>query len=416
MAGPVVHSPIGNSEIENSALNPESIQSNPTNVTQDDFMTNELRRISQQQTEEESIRRSMQEQLNSISESMKIITNGMKIIQSQHQQSTNIFSSPQINRGVTEITQPTELTQTTQIATKPRKPEAFTGSRSCNPTLWLQQMKRYLVAINVEPAVYTQTAASYLSDSALQWWEGELMLKNSEDQDYSWNEFKELFLQRFQPIELSSVSLSKLTNWKQNGNLESYINGFMSLSSCIPLDLISEKARIVLFLKGLKTNIGSVVMNANPITLQQAINVAQRQSEFARSDEITQFSSTYKRNWSSSQIGRNYSFDRPRSRGSLAISNGRSSQLSATSEHEEETGLNDRETEGQIMSSSSSENTLNAVQWNEEQKRLFRENKCFNCKRVGHQIRHCQVPRQYRSQILLNELPFDDCHLSIRIG
>ena len=78
----------------------------------------------------------------------------MKIIQSQHQQSTNIFSSPQINRGVTEITQPTELTQTTQIATKPRKPEAFTGSRSCNPTLWLQQMKRYLVAINVEPAVF----------------------------------------------------------------------------------------------------------------------------------------------------------------------------------------------------------------------------------------------------------------------
>ena len=157
-------------------------------------------------------------------------------------------------------------------------------------------------------------------------------------------------------------------------------------------------------------------MNANPITLQQAINVAQRQSEFARSDEITQFNPIYKRNWSSSQIGRNYSFDRPRSRGSLAISNGRSSQLSATSEHEEETGLDDRETEGRIMSSSSSENTLNAIQWNEEQKRLFRENKCFNCKRVGHQIRHCQVPRQYRSQILLNELPFDDCHLSIRIG
>ena len=90
--------------------------------------------------------------------------------------------------------------------------------------------------------------------------------------------------------------------------------------------------------------------------------------------------------------------------------------MRATSEHEEETGLDDRETEGRIMSSSSSENTLNAIQWNEEQKRLFRENKCFNCKRVGHQIRHCQVPRQYRSQILLNELPFDDCHLSIRIG
>ena len=127
MAGPVVHSPIGNSETENSALNPESIQSNPTNVTQDDFMTNELRRISQQQTEEESIRRSMQEQLNSISESMKIITNGMKIIQSQHQQSTNIFSSPQINRGVTEITQPTELTQTTQIATNLENQKSLQG-------------------------------------------------------------------------------------------------------------------------------------------------------------------------------------------------------------------------------------------------------------------------------------------------
>ena len=124
----------------------------------------------------------------------------------------------------------------------------------------------------------------YLSESALQWWEGELMMNNLDDSDYSWNEFKELFLQRFQPTELSSVFLSKLTNWRQTGNLESYINEFMSLSSCIPLDLISEKARIVLFTKGLNTNIGSVVMNANPITLQQAINVAQRQVEFRECD------------------------------------------------------------------------------------------------------------------------------------
>ena len=76
MAGPVVHSPFRNSEIENSALNhqnrSESSQSNPINVIQDDFMiNNELSRITHQQAVAESMRRSMQEQLKRITESMK---------------------------------------------------------------------------------------------------------------------------------------------------------------------------------------------------------------------------------------------------------------------------------------------------------------------------------------------------------
>jgi len=41
------------------------------------------------------------------------------------------------------------------------------------------------MVINAEPGIYSQTAASYLSDSTLQWREGEIMLRTSEDQDYS---------------------------------------------------------------------------------------------------------------------------------------------------------------------------------------------------------------------------------------
>jgi len=52
MAGCVVHSPVRNDENRNSALN----QPNPMNVIHDDFMMNELQRISQQQTADELVR------------------------------------------------------------------------------------------------------------------------------------------------------------------------------------------------------------------------------------------------------------------------------------------------------------------------------------------------------------------------
>lgn len=53
MAGPIVHSPVRNAEIEDSALNQQSTQPNPINITSNDFFVNELRRISHQQAEEE---------------------------------------------------------------------------------------------------------------------------------------------------------------------------------------------------------------------------------------------------------------------------------------------------------------------------------------------------------------------------
>ena len=90
-------------------------------------------------------------------------------------------------------------------------------------------------------------------------------------------------------MQLTINCLKSLDSTPINTNsdrvIQHQMKRFMSLPSCIPLDLISEKARIELFTKGLNTNIGSVLLNANPITLQQAINVAQHQGEFKGCDD-----------------------------------------------------------------------------------------------------------------------------------
>ena len=171
---------------------------------------------------------------------------------------------------------------------RPRKPDPFSGDKSKNPTLWIQQMQRYLKLSNHPSELYTEIAATFLDRDAAQWWEGELMMSHSEENHIGWEEFKRLFLQRFQPIAASQIALTKLTQWKQTGSLDTYINGFLSTSSNIPLSTLPEQARVTLFINGLRPEIGSIASIKEPKTIQEAINVAQRYVGFKSSASKSQ--------------------------------------------------------------------------------------------------------------------------------
>jgi len=142
------------------------VQSSPVpneqlNEDQDKFIMNELNKITRQQALEETVRSSMQDQLNRMMGMMQDFTNGMKVMQEHHsrdQQSSSILnSSPILRRKETQLTQSAQSTQFTSQSTikvKARSPDAFDGSKSINPKLWLQSMKRYLKLTNTPANPY----------------------------------------------------------------------------------------------------------------------------------------------------------------------------------------------------------------------------------------------------------------------
>jgi len=71
---------IGQSRPKTNQLD-QSAPTDQLNVIQDNFVMNELNRITHQQTLEETVRISMQDQLNRIMGMMQDVTNGMKEIQ-----------------------------------------------------------------------------------------------------------------------------------------------------------------------------------------------------------------------------------------------------------------------------------------------------------------------------------------------
>jgi len=401
----------------------QSAPNDQLNVIQDNFVMNELNRITHQQTVEETVRISMQDQLNRMMGMMQDFTNGMKVMQeihSRNQQSSGILNtSPILGRKETQLTQPTQSTQFTAQSTikvKARSPDAFDGSKSINPKLWLQSMKRYLKLTNTPANLYASTTASYLSGTAAQWYEGELLRHQYDEDQMSWDQFEGLFNLRFQPIAASQLSLTQLTEWKQTRSLEDYINGFSSISANIPIEAVSEESMVTFFINGLRPNIRNIVALKEPRNLQEAIHAAQRFGDFKVAQcfgEVTDNNnrsnpqSNYNRMWRGNSsnaipVGRNYNFNNVKTRGSTTISNRHSSHLNAMSELEGEIGTDDYEVEGRAQHSSTRDNLVNGVHWDDEKKRLYVENRCFNCKGTGHFTRQCKAPRQQRSRFHLN--------------
>ena len=90
-----------------------------------------------------------------------------------------------------------------ELNVKPRKPNVYAGDRSVDATLWINQKRSYLSLARVERVYWVEFAATFLEKDAAQWWQGHQLAASRNSQQFDWDEFRVLFLNRFQHIAAS---------------------------------------------------------------------------------------------------------------------------------------------------------------------------------------------------------------------
>lgn len=269
--------------------------------------------------------------------------------------------------------------------TKPALPDKFNGSdRTPTVVNWLLAVKRYLRVTKTTENDRIDVATTFLSGTALDWWNGVERTEGESVYRWKWEEFELRCRRRFQGENESQLALHRLLKWKQTGSISVYLSGFQSLVQQIPLELLPEPARVFVFTEGLTNELQKSVKLLQPGTLDEAIGVAQRAS--VAFQPVGQFTPSNRRPFnrqpstmarSSSQLYR-------------AATGSRFSPLAIENIEEESeqtvrnTALSQLEEGGQTSEGECSCSALTA-----EQRRLFQENKCFSCRRVGHRSRWC---------------------------
>lgn len=306
----------------------------------------------------------------------------------------NITNSPQSESSLIQCSATNDNVANTQKRTTPSacKPEVFNGEAKENASLWVNSMLRFLKLTETPKNLWVSTAASYLKSNALLWWDAYLNSSTTEESEISFEEFKTLFLQRYQLVNATQSAHTRLVKWKQIGSIDTYINGFLNLSSQVPYTVVGELGRVDYFLEGLKPHIRRFVQAARPQNIQQAIVFARENAETFQSNSSSGASNTgFQRGRSAfsqkamPDIG-NMDLDNAE----IADTEGEASLLH---------GL-----EGEQLTYASPSPQLHLAQLTEEQKHLYRTGCCFYCKSKGHTQRECVKRKQDLNKRFANRL------------
>jgi Ty3 transposon capsid-like protein len=266
------------------------------------------------------------------------------------------------------------------------QPEKFNGSDK-TPTIsnWLITMRRYLRVAKIEVSDQIDVAATFLTGTAMDWWNGVEKAEGSSIYRMGWEEFEDRCTRRFQAANDSHLAYQRLVRWRQTGSLAAYVSGFQSFVQQIPKELVSEQGRILLFTEGLKGDPQKAVKLLQPTTLEEAISTAQRgnvnaypsQSNPPAHSQPNRQPSTLSR--SSTQVHRSTSANRHQA---LAMDNVEEMSPPLAGYPESDGGNGDGEDDV---------SELDCSYMNAEQKKLFKEKRCFKCKQVGHHRHRCKA-------------------------
>jgi hypothetical protein len=267
--------------------------------------------------------------------------------------------------------------------TKSAMPDKFNGCDKA-PTIanWLFSVRRYLRVTKTGEDERIDIASTFFTGTALDWWHGVEKAEGELIYRWSWSDFEARCLRRFQGVNESQLALHRLLKWKQTSSLNVYLAGFQAMAQQVPSELLPEPTRIFVFTEGLNNELQKSVRLMQPTTLDEAIGVAQRASVTLQ--PVSQFfqpSNRYSHRQpstmarASSQINRAASGSRF---APLMVEN----MEDVTQPNVNYSELNYGHTEGTTSDVECSALTA-------EQRKLFRENKCFKCKRVGHRLNDC---------------------------
>lgn len=157
-------------------------------------------------------------------------------------------------------------------ALKIGKPEKFSGKYARS---WLQSLENIFSNVNETTSEEKKIkyAVSFMTGQALEWWE--LININDEINIDSFNIFKKLLLEYFEPANKELNARRILSSIKQMGKLYSVTNYNREFTKwLLQVPTMSLEEQIFLYSKGLKQNIRIELERAEPNNLQEAMNIA----------------------------------------------------------------------------------------------------------------------------------------------
>jgi len=283
---------------------------------------------------------------------------------------------------------------------KAMAPSSFNGSVGVNPEQWLQEMERYLRVTGVDDNSKVLLASTYLKGGASVWF-------NTLDraiQQGGWDPFREVFRERFSPLDAARVARATLRKLRQRRHVSEYSTAFLRQIELIPDMSIADQLEY--YINGLHSRLADAVDRSQPATLHAAMNAAQREElrQATRSSHGPTFprsqhyqsrppyqTSSYQDSDSMDLSMLEQEIDQMYEREQEDLFDPSEGQLNALPMRRSNGPSIVRNHRGSFRQDSTQRPNSRGVPGltREEFDRLSRESRCFACKQQGHLARNC---------------------------
>ncbi|KAJ9557239.1 hypothetical protein OSB04_011853 [Centaurea solstitialis] len=166
----------------------------------------------------------------------------------------------------------------------------YKSFRSCNPKefhgtegavgllTWIEGMESVLHISKCTEGNKVQYAACLLQGRALTWWNTQIQTRGREaTNQISWEDFKKMLKDEFCPRSEMQKLEAELWHHEMKGNdVTTYTTRFHELAKLVPHLVTPEQNRVDRYVRGLSPVIRGNVTAADPKTLQEAVNLANR--------------------------------------------------------------------------------------------------------------------------------------------
>ncbi|KAJ9544262.1 hypothetical protein OSB04_023969 [Centaurea solstitialis] len=166
----------------------------------------------------------------------------------------------------------------------------YKSFRSCNPKefhgtegavgllTWIEGMESVLHISKCTEGNKVQYAACLLQGRALTWWNTQIQTRGRETTNQiSWEDFKKMLKDEFCPRSEMQKLEAELWHHEMKGNdVTTYTTRFHELAKLVPHLVTPEQNRVDRYVWGLSPVIRGNVTAADPKTLQEAVNLANR--------------------------------------------------------------------------------------------------------------------------------------------
>ena len=277
---------------------------------------------------------------------------------------------------------------------RPPKPDFFQGNqRKEKVDLWVFEMERYFIAVQLPEQHKVAFAASFLRHNAATWWRARSLAAANDPNELmalgSWDGFKEALLTQFKPLNSAKVARDRLHRLRQTGSVIELTHYFNTLCADVPN--MTEEEKMDKFRRACKPSIQQRLELEDPETLFEMQAMAQRL------DEIMWKFQNHNKSSSTRKYQPNFSYRNPNSMELDAVSEEDEPNPSEEEGEDEEESLNTLNKKSRRPFKKSKGTAKRPMNY-DEKVRCMQGGLCFKCKKAGHRIRECPLWKNLKGE------------------